>query len=272
LKHVDLGGGVFGALDGIALLSLERGNFLGVFGEARFQLGKLLLAAGRLAEAGVDDPLSLPLGVDTDTFRPDVEGTDLRSRLGLEPRHRILVFAGRPAREKRVDVLIEAVERLGDPYVLVLIGATGAAQDFAARQPCAQVFDLPYERDPRALAALLSSCDAFVHANDAEPFGLVVLEAMACGLPVIGVNSGGVRESVDESVGQLADRSTAQHMAEAVESLFSRDIKAVGRAARIRAMERHSWDHAFSRLAWLYRELTGGAAFTDASGAASARQ
>ena len=52
--------------------------------------------AQRLAEAGVDNPMALPLGVDTDLFHPgggDADG--LRRRLGLEPRHRLLVFAGR---------------------------------------------------------------------------------------------------------------------------------------------------------------------------------
>ncbi|HZZ88028.1 MAG TPA: glycosyltransferase, partial [Caulobacteraceae bacterium] len=148
--------------------------------------------AERLADAGVDDPLALPLGVDVEAFRPD--GADpggLRRRLGLSSRHRLLVFAGRPAREKRVDVLVEAVERLGDPYVLVLIGAR------ATTPSPGRVIELPYETDPQRLAGLMASCDAFVHANDGEPFGLIVLEAMACGLPVVGVAAGGVGESVD---------------------------------------------------------------------------
>ena len=46
----------------------------------------------------------------------------------------------------------------------------------------------------REVARIVASCDAFVHANDREIFGLVVLEAMACGLPVVGVESGGVSE------------------------------------------------------------------------------
>src|SRR5258708_3450101 len=83
--------------------------------------------AARLADAGVVDPVVLPLGVDVEAFRPDdADREGLRRRLGLSPRCRLLVFAGRPAREKRVDVLVDAVERLGEPYVLLLVGA-GAA-------------------------------------------------------------------------------------------------------------------------------------------------
>jgi alpha-1,6-mannosyltransferase len=214
--------------------------------------------ASRLAEAGVEDPIALPLGVDVDTFRPggaDPEG--LRRRLGLSPRHRLLVFAGRPAREKRVDVLVEAVERLGDPYVLLLVGA---------RSPTVgsqRVIELPYERDPARLAGLLASCDAFVHANDSEPFGLIVLEAMACGLPVVGVAAGGVCESVDADIGELAARSTGGEFAEAVDALFARDTAAIGRAARQRACERHGWDAVFERLSGIYAEISGVAAFAE---------
>src|SRR5262249_21350516 len=157
-----------------------------------------------------EDPVALPLGVDVDTFRPDgADPIGLRRRLGLTARHRLLVFAGRPAREKRVEVLVEAVERLGEPYVLLLVGARSPT-------PSPRVTELPYERDPARLAALLASCDAFVHANDSEPFGLVVLEAMACGLPLVGVDAGGVRESVDRGVGELATRSAAPEFAEAI--------------------------------------------------------
>ena len=221
--------------------------------------------AGRLADAGVPDPIALTLGVDTETFQParsDREG--LRRRLGLSPRHRLLVFAGRPAREKRVEVLVEAVERLGDPYVLLLVGAAGAA-------PASdRVIELPYQTRPEDLGALLASCDAFVHANDAEPFGLVVLEAMASGLPVVGVASGGVAESVDGGVGQLATQSAAGAFADAVVALFERDVRAVGAAARRRAVERHGWHAVFERLTGIYADLSGDAAFEPSGAGANA--
>ncbi len=211
--------------------------------------------ASRLAEAGVERPIALPLGVDVDLFRPDgADPAGLRRRLGLTAGHRLLVFAGRPAREKRVDVLVEAVERLGAPYVLLLVGARATA-------PSPRVIEAPYEQDPARLAALLASCDAFVHANDGEPFGLVVLEALACGLPVVGVAAGGVAESVDDAVGALAERSNAAELAGAIDSLFARDLARLRCAARLRACERHGWDAVFERLAAIYAEATGEPAF-----------
>jgi alpha-1,6-mannosyltransferase len=212
--------------------------------------------AERLADAGVDDAIALPLGVDVTAFHPSrADRARVREKLGLGPERRLLVFAGRPAREKKIDVLIEAVARLGDPYTLLLIGAGAPAI------PSANVISLPYEREAAGLARLLASCDAFVHANDAEPFGLIVLEAMACGLPVVGVGSGGLAETVDNEVGQLAARSAAAPFAEAIEALFDRDVRQVGAHARVRAVARHSWDSVFEDLSDIYAQVTGDGAF-----------
>ena len=216
--------------------------------------------AERLAEAGVNGAIALPLGVDIVQFNPQrADREAVRAQLGLTPDRRLLVFAGRPAREKKIDVLVEAAAQLGDPYTLLLIGAGPGALTTAPNVVC-----LPYERDPAGLARLLASCDAFVHANDAEPFGLVTLEAMACGLPVVAVSAGGLAETVDEEVGQLAARSTGPAFAEAIEALFARDIAALSARARVRAVTRHGWDRVFTNLTEVYAGLTGEMAFTRA--------
>jgi len=212
--------------------------------------------ARRLEEAGVKDIVIRPLGVEVDTFRPDRRDRDwLLKKLGLGADARLLCFAGRPAREKNVDVLIDAVQRLGAPYHLVLVGA-GAGLPAEDR-----VIALPYERDPKAVARIVASCDAFVHANDKEPFGLIVLEAMACGRPVVGINAGGVAETVDPSVGQLADSADPDRYAQAVEALFERDIEAIGQAARVKTVEQFAWNRVFEDLCMVYGDLTGEAGF-----------
>lgn len=214
--------------------------------------------ARRLEEAGVDNIVIRPLGVEIDTFRPERRDRQwLLNKLNLGEDARLLCFAGRPAKEKNVDVLIEAVQKLGAPYHLVLVGA-GAGMPEEDR-----VISMPYESDPKAVAKIIASCDAFVHANDKEPFGLIVLEAMACGRPVVGVNAGGVAETVDETVGQLAVSADAGDYAEAVEALFARDIEAIGRAAREKAVSQFAWNRVFEDLCMVYGELTGEAAFVN---------
>ncbi len=213
--------------------------------------------ARRLEEAGIQNIVIRPLGVEIDTFRPDRRDRQwLLDQLGLPDSARLLCFAGRPAKEKNIDVLIEAVQLLGEPYHLVLVGAgTGMP-------PEDRVIAMPYETDPKAVAKIIASCDAFVHANDKEPFGLIVLEAMACGRPVVGVNAGGVAETVDTEVGQLADRAEPRAYAEAVSALFERDIEAIGRAARIKAESRFAWNRVFEDLCRVYGEASGQSAFT----------
>ena len=208
--------------------------------------------AERLAYAGVPNVRVQPLGVDTDLFNPasaDPEG--VRRDFGLSAQTRLLVFAGRAAREKNIDVLLDAAAQLGAPFHLILLGAG------AQSRPQANASFLDFETSPAKVARLLASCDAFVHANDKEPFGLIALEAMACGLPVVGVAAGGIAEIVDFSVGQLAARATPGAMAEAIEALFERDLGVIGAAARRRVETRHGWAATFEGLTTLYAELTG---------------
>ncbi len=223
-----------------------------LFGQFDRVISPSRFIARRLEEAGIRDIVIRPLGVEIDTFRPDRGDRDwLLKRLGLPASARLLCFAGRPAREKNIDVLIEAVQRLGAPYHLVLVGAG------AGMPPEDRVIALPYERDPRAVARIIASCDAFVHANDKEPFGLIVLEAMACGRPVVGVNAGGVAETVNDSVGQLARSADPDDYAQAIEALFARDIEALGAAARVHTVERFSWNRVFEDLCMTYGEVSG---------------
>ena len=210
--------------------------------------------AARLAEAGVQRVTVQPLGVDTELFHPRRgDRQALLTRLDLPHDSRLLVFAGRPAREKNIESMIAAVELLGDPYRLILVGAGKDSR------PSSRVISLDFESEPAHLAAIIASCDAFIHANENEIFGLVVLEALAAGLPVVGPDKGGVGELLDEAVGQLARGVDPASLAEAVDALFARDIASLKIAARRRAETRHSWDHTFEGLTRIYMQLLGGA-------------
>ena len=232
-----------------------------LFGQFDRVISPSKFIAQRLEEAGVGNIVIRPLGVEIDTFRPDRRDRDwLLRKLDLPASARLLCFAGRPAREKNIDVLIEAVQKLGAPYHLVLVGA-GQGMPEEDR-----VIALPYEKDPRAVARIIASCDAFVHANDKEPFGLIVLEAMACGRPVVGVNAGGVAETVTNEVGQLAASADPTEYAAAIEALFARDIEAIGAAARVHTVERFAWNRVFEDLCMVYADVSGQPAFVRPAG------
>jgi alpha-1,6-mannosyltransferase len=119
------------------------------------------------------------------------------------------------------------------------------------------VTSLPYRRESTQLAAAMASADAFVHAGMHETFGLVVLEAMACGRPVVGVNSGAIAELVDSEVGLLAHEASGAVFAQAISDLYDRDLVALGQAARARVLAKFTWQRAFQQQIATYSALAG---------------
>jgi glycosyltransferase involved in cell wall biosynthesis len=142
------------------------------------------------------------LGIDCDRFRP----------LGLERAGYVLsVGAIQPAKGFAflVDALGRMEKRIRPP--LLLIGNACSARERQRLEAAAGQADVALEVrvgvDERELVEIYNRAAAFVYAPRLEPFGLAVLEAMACGTPVLAVREGGVRESVvDGETGFLVDR------------------------------------------------------------------
>lgn len=203
-----------------------------------------------LRSLGVSRVMLQPLGVDTAIFHPSRRHQRLREQLGLRKDVRLLAYAGRFSAEKNISVLHEAFAHLGSRYHLLLIG--GGEE----RKPAANITMLPYRRDSIELAGMLASCDAVVHAGTAETFGLVVLEAMACGRPVVGVRAAAVAELVNDAVGVTAERADGALLAAAIRDLYDRDVDALGRAARARVEAQYSWDIALREQLAVYASLS----------------
>jgi alpha-1,6-mannosyltransferase len=212
------------------------------------------LMCAYLDSLGVPRTAHQPLGVDAEIFSPQRRTLDLRARLGLSADTRLLAYAGRFAGEKNLPILLQAFARLGQPYHLLLIGGEREAR------PRSNITLLPYRRDSLELAQWLASADALVHAGTKETFGLVILEALACGRPVVAARAGAIPEIVDSDVGVLAEPGCAASMAEAVCALYERDIEAVGAAARARVLQRFTWTQTFQSQTNAYLSLAGAAA------------
>lgn len=207
----------------------------------------------RLRQLGIERVVRQPLGVDTGTYSPQRAAPALRARLGLSAHSRLLVYAGRFTREKRLPLLLEAVRRLGEPYHLLVIGS---GPDLPAAE---RVHRLPFQHDRALLASLIGGCDVLVHPGDQETFGMVVLEAMACGIPVLGTAAGGVAELVDDEVGMLVAANDAGALAGGIVALYRRDLRALGRRARMRAVAQYDWNVVMPQVMRHYASLTGGA-------------
>jgi alpha-1,6-mannosyltransferase len=199
------------------------------------------LMVHQLNHMGIADAVHQPLGIDTGVFSPRRRIATLRQHLGLTPAARLLVYAGRFTPEKKLAVLIEAVRKLGRPYHLVLVGGGAALPAFP------QITTIPFRRDQRVLARLLASCDVMVHPGDCETFGLIALEAMACGLPVV-ATGGGVAELVDEHTGIVVRPDSVDSLAEGIAAIFRQDLAALGANARRKAGELYDWNLIMPQL------------------------
>jgi len=203
-----------------------------------------------LTELGISRVVCQPLGVDPQVFHPDRRDPLFKRSLGLPDDTRLLVFAGRFAREKNLHLLQRAAARLGEGWHLLLVGN-------GRRRPAPQhnVTVLPYECDPVKLARIIASCDALVHPGDQETFGLVVLEAMACGLPVIAVDKGAVSELVSDSTGVVVRAGSVSALADGASRLWKRDPAALGRQARRSVETNYTWDVVMRALLKTYSRL-----------------
>lgn len=221
--------------------------------------GALRLANSRaLAEACSMDhrlPLSkigvLRLGVDVERFRPALP-TRLRDALGIPAEHVVFCYVGRLERRKGVDVLAEAFARLAPrlPYLhLLLAGADTQTLDGSAWDAVERIARQAGVQDRiHWLGALASEClpevyaasDALVAPSRLEPFGMVYLEAMACGLPVIGTLAGGVPEIV------LSERHGYLVLPGSVESLLVAMMALATDEGRRRRMGREARRHVES--------------------------
>lgn len=207
--------------------------------------------AERLQHWGVPNVHIQPLGVDLDTFHPRRSNPQLRETLGLAPETRLLVFAGRNSREKNIGELLDMAQCLGRGYHLLIMGPR-----MPTRLPDnVSVFNRYC--DVNEVARWLATADALVHAGTRETFGLIALEAMASGLPVVAVRAGALIENVPLGCGILCEPHSPEGMAQAVRELFMNDAEAMGRHAR-RHVERHyAWSRVVDLLLDHYHEIIG---------------
>jgi starch synthase len=219
-------------------------------------------------------------GIDTTDWVRD-EGTDVVTRLGIDPDRPAVVFVGRITRQKGLPYLLRAADQLPRDAQLVLCAGAPDTPEIAA-EVNALVGHLREDRHgviwidemlPRQeVIQILSHATVFVCPSVYEPMGIVNLEAMACEAAVVATATGGIPEVVaDGDTGLLvpieqADDGTGTplrperfvaDLAERINALLADPERAaaMGKAGRRRAVERFSWPEIARRTLEAYRRL-----------------
>jgi starch synthase len=219
-------------------------------------------------------------GIDLDAWQPRHDPDALRA-LGIDPDRPSVVFVGRITRQKGLPYLLKAAAQL-PPEVQLILCAGAPDTPALMAEVRAAVQALQDARSgvvwidrvlPRPeLCAVLTAATAFVCPSVYEPLGIVNLEAMACGAPVVGTATGGIPEVIDDGVtGRLVPieqmddgTGTPLHPERFVEDLAAALIETVsdperaahmGEAGRRRAEEEFGWDRIARRTEEIYRSL-----------------
>lgn len=202
----------------------------------------------------------IPNGVDCDRFRPDeAAGRAFRERhdLGDGP---VLVGVGALEIEKRWDLLLDGVARLPSPVPPLVLCGGGALEGALRAQAQRLRVDVRFagEVEPSQLVGAYNAATCVVHTRPDEVFSLALIEALACGRPVLAAAGGGTAELLGDA-GVLAPPGDAAAFADMLQDLL-RDAPrraALGIAGRRRALKRYSVDRMVRDYAELVQALAG---------------
>lgn len=273
-KKEQLGNGYYAAgwLEKTALLNADR--IIAVSSAMKNDIQELYDAAPEKVEV-------IHNGIDAEMFRP-TRNTALLEEYGIDPNTPYILFVGRVTRQKGIVHLLRALHHVEAAYQMVLCAGAADTPEIeeevnagvaAVRSDTPNQVVWIQEMVPvDRLVTLYSHAAVFVCPSVYEPFGIINLEAMACGTPVVASAVGGIPEVViHEKTGLLVPFETAgtataepvhpqrfaQGLAAAIDTLMRSPQKcaAMGTAARRRVEEHFSWKSIARRTLTLYEQV-----------------
>lgn len=231
---------------------------------------RTLVPAPALAEVlkqwGVNNLVPTDLGVDTLCFRPQ-PGPDeeLRADWDIPAGRILLLYVGRLAQEKNTHTLFQAFRllqsRFPGRFDLLVVGDGLQRRELQALQSDLRddarspVHWVSYCEEPARLARIYRGADLFVHPGVQETFGLVTLEAQACGTPVVGIRGSYMDRIVQGDQTLWARENTPEALAAAIDATTRMPLKTDPLALHARVASQYGWPEVFGRLFEIYREV-----------------
>ncbi len=214
-----------------------------------------------LSEKGIQHTALWQRGVDTEIFRPELRNDEMRRRLlgPFSDEGALLIYVGRLSAEKQIERIKPVLDAL--PHTRLALVGDG---------PHRPQLEKAFQNTPtnfvgylsgEALASAYASGDAFLFPSSTETLGLVLLEAMAAGCPVIGANKGGIPDIItDGENGCLfnpdENKESSESLIQATERILKNDLEhqSMRKAAREEA-ERWGWASATKQLRRYYNQI-----------------
>ena len=240
-----------GMLEGVLWELLKTGH-----NQALLNLCTSNAMVEELGEQGIQRLALWQRGVDIDTFQPHLASSEMRMLLSQgHPQDPLLLYVGRLSAEKEID-RIKLVLAAMPTARLALVGDGPYRQGLEKHFAGTKTYFAGY-MSGQTLASAFASADCFMFPSRTETLGLVLLEAMAAGCPVVAARSGGITDIVQDGVnGYLFDPNDDQDFIQATQRLLqnSEEREAIRDNARIEA-ERWGWAAATRQLQGYYQSV-----------------
>lgn len=246
LQHYGLG-----ALEGLLWELLKAAH-----NQAKLNLCTSTAMINELVKHGIERVDLWQRGVDTEMFQPHLASKQMRSRLsGGHPESPLLLYVGRVSAEKQIDQIKPVLEAIPEAR-LAIVGDGPHREALESHFAGTNTNFIGYLQGLE-LASAYASADAFIFPSRTETLGLVLLEAMAAGCPVVAANSGGIPDIVtDGENGYLFAVDDPHGAVTATKRLL--EAKAVREQLRLNARqeaERWGWAAATKQLQGYYRSV-----------------
>jgi glycosyltransferase involved in cell wall biosynthesis len=215
-----------------------------------------------MLSTGIVDARVIPNGVDLSVFRP-YDRQYARTKLGLPPDADVLLFTANNIKRNiwkdyatmQAALTSIAHSQNGRRVLFIVLGEEGPAKQVGR----AEIRFVPYQRDVNTVARYYQAADVYIHAARADTFPNTVLEALACGIPVVATAVGGIPEQVEDGItGFLTPPGDSVVMKSRIRQLLTDDglRRRMGEAAAVTARERFDLNRqADEYLAW-YQDIT----------------
>jgi glycosyltransferase involved in cell wall biosynthesis len=212
-------------------------------------------------------------GVDAERFRPRPQDrAAARQALGIHPDARLVLFVGNLEPRKQVDVLLRALASVRKSIPSAALIVVGSGESAGVQDQTARLIRLTHDLglepedavrfvghvDDQELLDYYSAADVFALPSSSEAQGLVALEAMACGLPVVATAVGGLLSTIEDGrSGFLVPPGEVRALADRLQTLLGDEStrQAIGTAARQAVEQEFSWTRAVEATLEVYREV-----------------